>query len=303
MTGHRIAPCTLVATLGGQPQVVTFTLDLLLARNEPVDQVVIVYLASGRRYQEAHRLLAGEFAGDRYAGRPCHLRSLPIRMPVSAGGDRIQAKEVELADVRTPEEVEAVRAAFFQLLAELKAGGHRLHLSLSGGRRIMALTALAAAMQHLTPADRIWHLYTSPELTEQARGGAVLHAPRETDTRLIEVPFVPWAAYFPGLRPLLDGSGPALRHAWLDETERERCQRVWSHLTPRQRQALRLLASGMTREATARRMGIAVTTVDSHLKVILRKCLLAWDESEVGRLNLSFLREYFGPFLAGMEAV
>jgi len=40
---------TLVATLGGQPQIITFTLDLLLARGEQIDQVVIVYLASDLR--------------------------------------------------------------------------------------------------------------------------------------------------------------------------------------------------------------------------------------------------------------
>ena len=57
--------------LGGQPQVVTFTLDLLLARGEKIDQVVIVYPESNKRYHKAYLHLAGEFAGDLYKNQPC----------------------------------------------------------------------------------------------------------------------------------------------------------------------------------------------------------------------------------------
>lgn len=287
-------PTTLIASLGGQPQIVTFSLDLLLARGERIEQVVIVYLAGEPRYAAAFRILAGEFAGDRYAGRPCHLRGLPVR----AGGDL-------LAEARTPQAVEAVRTTFFGLLAELKAQNQRIHLSLSGGRRIMALTGLAAAMQYLTPADRIWHLYTSPELTQVALGGAILHAPTPGETALIDVPFVPWAAYFPGLRPLLDRSPGDLQRlagGWLSDADRERCAQVWAGLTARQKEALRALAQGDSREQAALRLGVKLSTLDSHRKVILRRCQEAWAEPGL-RVDAQFLRQRFAPFLAGLEAV
>ncbi len=37
------SPTTLIATLGGQPQVVTFALDLLLAQGEQIEQVYALY--------------------------------------------------------------------------------------------------------------------------------------------------------------------------------------------------------------------------------------------------------------------
>jgi CRISPR-associated protein Csx14 len=58
----------LVTTMGGQPQIVTFTLDALRRRGEAIDQVVVVYLAGAKRYQRAFQQLSAEFAGDRYDG-------------------------------------------------------------------------------------------------------------------------------------------------------------------------------------------------------------------------------------------
>ena len=67
----------LVAPLGGQPQVVTFALDLLLAQGVAVDEVVVIHLAAPR-YRQAYRRLAEAFPGDRYGDRAIHLRGVPI---------------------------------------------------------------------------------------------------------------------------------------------------------------------------------------------------------------------------------
>lgn len=158
---------TLIATLGGQPQIITFTLDLLLAEeNANIDQVVIVYMASNPRYKRAYRLLSREFSGDRYRGKACHLRGIPIRL-----------RDEALEDARTPREVDAVWRTFYQLFMDLKSQGKRIHLSLTGGRRIMALLAFSVAMLHFDSADRAWHLYTPDEVVEEAYEGAVMHVP------------------------------------------------------------------------------------------------------------------------------
>lgn len=283
---------TLIAVLGGQPQVVTFTLDLLLARGQTIDQVVIVYPDSNIRYQNAYLRLAQEFAGDRYKNNPCHLRSAPIRI---AGNS--------LEDIRHPAEVEAIRRTFHDLLAMLKDEDHIIHLSLTGGRRIMSMIALSAAMQHLTPADQIWHIYTPPEFIEEARDGKIMHAPAEVGIQLISVPFVPWVAYFPGLGSLLSRSTQQLREAdlgWLSDDERDRCQRVWRQLTQRQRDVLRAFAVGLTRQQTAARLSIEVSTVDTHRDAILVLCRQVWNSFE-GKLDMYFLRDRFGPFLRGIN--
>lgn len=281
---------TLIALLGGQPQVVTFTLDLLLARGEKIDQVVILYPSSNARYHNAYLRLAQEFAGDRYMNQPCHLRKVTVNLGAAA-----------LDDVRSAGEVEAVRRALHELLAQLKDADHILHLSLSGGRRIMALIALSAAMQYLTPADRIWHIHTPEDFIEEAREGAIMHAPREAGVQLVSVPFVPWVAYFPGLAPLMARSQQELREAelgWLDEAEREQCRQVWEGLTARRRDVLRAFALGLTRQQVAARLVIEPSTVDTHRDAILNLCRRAWASHE-GKFDIYFLRERFGPYLRG----
>ena len=39
-------PATFIATLGGQPQVVTLALDALLAQNIVFDEIIVLYLSS-----------------------------------------------------------------------------------------------------------------------------------------------------------------------------------------------------------------------------------------------------------------
>jgi len=282
---------TLMAILGGQPQVVTFTLDLLLARGEKIDQVVVVFPDSNERYRNAYLRLAGEFAGDLYKNKPCHLRNVTVKI-----------KGVSLDMIHQPEEVEAVRRTIHELLATLKDDDQIIHLSLTGGRRIMALISLSAAMQYLTPADRIWHIYTPDDFIEEARNGALLHATPEAGVQLVNVPFVPWVAYFPGLASLLARSSQELGEAdlgWLDEKERERCRTVWEALTARRREVLRAFAMGLTRQQAASRLTIESSTVDSHRDTILDECRKAWDSYE-GKFDIHFLREKFGPYLRGL---
>ena len=283
---------TFVATLGGQPQILTFTLDLLLARGERVDQVLVVYLASSARYQEAFRKLSGEFPGDRYRGYPIHLRPYPVQ---------IQHRTLEF--VRQPDEVEAARKTFFQLFRDLKTRQQRIHLSVTGGRRMLALLALSTAMRHFTTEDRVWHLYTPADLRERAKDGAIMHLPPDSGTHLIEVPMVPWSVYLPGLAPLLGESPEEVRYQGRqDGAERKRCQAVWETITARQREVLRELAIGHTREQAAQHLTIAITTVDSHKTEILNQCRLVWMEEEV-KFDITFLRERFKPFLVGLGEV
>jgi CRISPR-associated protein Csx14 len=285
---------TLVATLGGQPQIITFTLDLLLAREEHIDQVVVVFPSTNERYSQAYRKLAAEFPGDIYTfGKcPCHFRAVPIRIG-----------ELPVEDAFTPRQVAAVHETLYRLLRELKAQGQQIHLSLSGGRRIMSLLALEAAMQYFTPTDQIWHIFTPELVSNNVRDGSIMHLPTESGVQLISVPFVPWAAYFPGLAPLLGSSPRQMREAtlgWLDDADRRRCTLVWQALTPRRRDTLRAFAQGMSRAQVAKVLCIAISTVDSHRQAIIDTCEDVWGEALVGDADLFFVQR-FGPFIKGLD--
>ena len=277
---------SLVATLGGQPQVVTFTLDLLLRQGEDIQQVAVFFLSGDARYRQSYQRLAREFHGDLYKGRRCRLR--PVQ---------IEREGAPLRVLKSPEDVEAARAAIFSYFSEMKSAGNRLHVSLSGGRRILALVALSAAMQYLTPADKIWHIYTPPKIAEEAKDGARMHVPPESGVSLVGVPFVPWTAYFPGLRSVLglsaeEAANPRL--TWLSEEERAACRVLWESLTSREREVLRALTLGGFRKEMAEGLGIATTTLDTHLRNIHRKAKTLWGED----ISREKLRDRFALYLA-----
>ncbi len=281
----------LVATLGGQPQVVTFGLDLLLAQGVPVDEVVVIHLA-GPRYRHAYRRLAEAFPGDRYGERAIHLRGVPV-----------QRQGRPLDEIRDTADADAVWRTVHELIATLKGRGLRLHLLLTGGRRLLALMAVSAALLHLEHGDRVWHLYTPDEVVQAAYNGALLHVPAEAGVQLIEVPLAPLGAYFPGLRPLLNTSPAeaiAARTRWLDEAERDRCRAVLDRLSERQIAVLRAFAEGLAPAEVAERLAVSPKTVDTHKTTILAECRAAWSLPDDARLGYHWLRDVFGRYFGAL---
>lgn len=177
---------TLVATLGGQPQIVTFALDALLAQGEPISDVYLVHLSlANPRTQQALHLLQQEFLNDMYAGRRCRLRRAPIR-----------ANGAELTDIRTAADAEATWQCMRDLIADLKREGRRLHLCLSGGRRMIALLAMSAAALLCDHQDRIWHMHTPETTLQRVKDGAHMHVTPADGVQLIQAPLAPWGAIF-----------------------------------------------------------------------------------------------------------
>jgi CRISPR-associated protein Csx14 len=280
---------TLVVTMGGQAQVVTFALDWLLAQGELIREVAVLHLSpDDARTNRALAQVAAEFDGDRYREQPCRLRLVPIRR-----GD------FKLPDIRDGADADATWQTVYQLLASLKAQGRSLHLCIAGGRRMMGLLTLSAAMLLCGHNDRVWHMVTPAPFLERAREGAIMHARPEDGVYLIQVPVVPWGAYFPTLRDLTQPPAQviAAQTAWLDETERARCQQVARRLTTRQADVLRAFAAGRSPQEVADRLAISLKTVDTHKTAILAECRVAWALSDDTWLDYHFLRDKFAPFL------
>jgi CRISPR-associated protein Csx14 len=281
---------TLVATVAGGPQVVTFALDELLQRGETITDVIVVHLSSQEDpcVGQALMKLTAEFPDDHYAGRPCRLRFLPLRQDAQ-----------RLADICDDVAVNAAWSSIYELIASLKAQGRHLHVCISGGRRMLALLAMSAAMLHFDHHDRLWHMYTPSEFLEQARDGAVMHAQPEDGVRLLQVPLVPWGAYLPALRALAQASPMeivAAQTRWLDSAEQARCRAVEEQLTPRQLDVLRAFAAGQNPQEVAETLCVTVKTVHAHKTVILAECRNAWELPEDARLDYHFLREKFGRY-------
>jgi CRISPR-associated protein Csx14 len=291
----ELSPTTLIATLGGQPQVLTFALDELLARGEAVDQVVAVHLAPATpAMQQSLARLAAAFAGGRYAGRPCPLRSLLIHDgPAAPHSASLQEVVAEITDERA---AEATWQTLHRLIGQLKAEGRRLHLVVTGGPRLIGLLAMSAATLLFDHQDRLWHLYTPRQLRQEASGGAILHVGPDAGVRLIQAPLAPWGAYFPALRELTLASSQQVLTAqarWMDEGERGRCRLVVQQLTPRQVEVLQAFAAGLSPQEVAERLSVTLKTVDSHKTAILDQCRIAWGVAEEERWTYRELRQRF----------
>lgn len=281
---------TCVATLGGQPQVVTLALDALLARGYPISEVIVVHLSPrDERYRASLARLATEFAGDHYRGRQCRYRRQPVLLGTT-----------EVADLRGETETDATLNTLHALLLDLKRADTVVHLCIAGGRRLLGLLALAAALLYFDHADRVWHLHSSDPVRRSTRDGAVLHLPDHPDVRLVRVSVPPWGQYFPALR-VESGMDAATarqtRTATLDAAERTRCAAVYAQLTPRRREVLRALAADRTPQEVAEDLRITLSTVNDHKTAIFQECLNVWDLPPTTRLGYDWLRRKFAPFI------
>ena len=277
----------LVATLGGQPQIISFALQCLLDQGVPITEVAVLHL-SRPRYLHALRRLSEAFPADLFMGRRCHLRPLPIL-----------ADNEPLADIRGEEDVNAVWRAIYQTIRDLKDQGVQIHLLLSGGRRMMALLGVSAAMLQLEPGDAIWHLYTPDPLLQEARDGAILIAPADSGIKLLRTPVAPLGAYFPAIQALARTPDEVLTRStrWLDQRQKTLCQKVWNALSPQERRVLRAFAEGKNRQEVAEALHLSIKTVDTHKSKILGECRVAWDLDEKRRITYHFLREKFQDYL------
>jgi len=280
--------CVFIATLGGQPQVVTLALDRLLARGEPIDEAIVVHLSlADPRYRQALRCVADAFADEHYAGR--HIRYRPLA---------VRAGALDVEDLRGERAVGSALDAFQVLIRQLKEADAQIHLCVSGGRRLLGMLALSAAMLYFDRSDTVWHLSSSDEVRRHTIEGAVMHLPPEADTQLVRVPVEPWGHLFPLLRgPKETGfvATVAQRRRERDAHDQVRCTQVLSRLTERQREVLSALVEGLTIQEIGERLCIVLSTVHAHKKHIFEECAIAWALPPEARADARWLRETFAP--------
>ncbi|MCP4419881.1 MAG: histidine kinase, partial [Chloroflexi bacterium] len=239
------------------------------------------------RYGRALQKLTQLFDGGDYAKRPLLFQPYPL----SLGGQ-------PLADIRDEGDANTAWEAINQLIIDLKNEQHTLHICISGGRRILGLLTMSAAMLHFGHQDVLWHMYTPDELRQAANEGAIMHAPPNSGFRLIRVPMMPWGSYFPALRQMARPTAAerdvlAAPRAALDYAEEARKTAVLQQLTERQTEVLFAFAAGLNPQQVAERLFISIKTVDTHKTVILAECRNAWNLPDETWLDYRFLADKF----------
>ena len=289
MSEHRHI---LVATLGGQPQIVTFTLDLLLQAAYPISSVIVLHpKASHPRLQHSLALLNAEFTGDHYtaANRTIHFRSQVLELD-----------DALLDDISENAHVDGTLNTVHALLGNLKRQEYRIHLSVSGGRRLMSLLAVSVAAFNFDHHDHIWHLYTPEAIKQQADEGKTMHMPVDSGIKLLRSPFPSLGAYV---------YNPAQSFRNAQETERMQretqehacCVLVERQATPAQKRVLQAFVTGLRRAQLADELGIAQVTVNTHKTALLDYCHNAWNIPLDERLDYHFLRAKFASYFHSDE--
>jgi len=261
-----------------KPQLVTLALDLLHQMHERVVEVVVVHTtlerpAAAAALQRLERSLC--------AGSPgVALRTICLRGEDGA----------PLADV---DSLFGAREAFRALYREVKrakAARRRVHLSIAGGRKIIAVYAMAAAQLLFDPDDRVWHIFSVPALIERQS----LHAlPGEAS--LIRVPVLRWSEVSPALTDLMLSDDPfeALeRQEALRQADAVRAARdfVQHELTPAQREVVALVVrGGLTDRQVAERTFRSPKTVSHHLSAAYSKARAHFGLSRADRHTLMAL--------------
>jgi CRISPR-associated protein Csx14 len=289
-------PHILIATLGGQPQVVTFTLDFLLQRGFPISAVVVLHPeASEPRLQHALACLNAEFASDYY-----HVK-------VPEGKIRFRSYTLEqngrtIDDITNDADADGTLEAIHGLISNLKRQGSHIHLSVTGGRRMMALLAISVASFNFDRHDHIWHINTPEHIKKQVDEGKQMHVPADAGVKLIEGPFIALGAYF-------HPSSPSFRTTQeeqllqLDAQERAKCREVVRAATPSQLRVLQAFASGLTPQEVAQALGVTLVTVNAHKTALLSLCRDAWGLPPDRRLDYNFLHVKFSGYFGDEAAL
>ena len=273
----------LIAPIGTKPQLVTIALDLIQGRGEMVCEVVVLHTSLERpETLAAVSRLQEEF---RQAYPDIQLR--PICLCDERG--------IPLPDVDSEA---SAREAFRVLYREVKAAkqaGRRVHLSIAGGRKIIAVYGMAVAQLLFDPDDRVWHLFSVPSLIQSR---ALHPGPGEAD--LIRVPVLRWSEVSPALTDLILSDDPfdaVRRQEELRRTDALRVAREFAEgeLSPAEREVVRLVVcEGLTDAEIAERTCRSVKTVGHHLSSAYQKARAFFGLQRADRHTLtSLLAAYY----------
>ncbi|MFQ5615942.1 MAG: CRISPR-associated ring nuclease [Anaerolineales bacterium] len=282
----------LIATLSTEPQGVTRVLDWLLAQGYPIGETAIVH-TTGVVVRPAIERLDAEFAAGVYPG--VRYRRIPI---TSAAGP--------VEDILSEKDAWALLRTLYRTIRIARQLRQPIHLSITSGRKTMAVYGMVAAQLLFGEHDRIWQMVS----TRRWEGGEKrLHATPGEQVRVISVPVVRWAdaATAAALLEVEDPWDALQRQQTMTQREaaRRRKEFLERYLTPKERElTLLLVKEGLDNAGLARRLGKREQTVANQLTRIYRK----FDEwrgfhSSGGSVGTrAALIAEFAPYLASRRA-
>lgn len=252
----------LVVTLGAEPQVVTLTLDALLNRGFEIRRVAILHTSpSSPAIRDALARLRAEEPSYRLRDPPITFRYEPIQ-----DGARLPA------DIVSEEDAAALLRSLYRVVASCKRQHLVVHLSIAGGRKVMAAYGMLVAQLLLEESDHVWHLLSEGRL----QASREMHAANAAEVALIPVPVLRWSLLPSTVQDLLVWEDPyraiARQRELRDREHAQSLRQFWSELTPAERDVVRaLVTSGSTNRELARRLNRSEKTLANQLQSVYDK--------------------------------
>jgi len=176
-------------------------------------------------------------------------------------------------DILSEAEAWALVRTLYRTIRLARQLGQPVHLSITSGRKTMAVYGMVAAQLLFGEQDRVWQMVSSRRLEA---GDKSLHAAPGEQVQVISVPVVRWAdaATAAALLEVEDPWDALQRQQSLTQREaaRRRKEFLEHYLTPKERElTLLLVQEGLDNSGLARRLGKREQTVANQLTKIYRK--------------------------------
>jgi len=288
VTLKKVRPEVLLATVGVEPQVVTITLDELLARGCSLSEVSVVYTKSFG-VETALEAIEGEFDKGLYPG--VLLRKSPILDGQAA-----------VVDFHSEDDLRALLRTLYAEMRRARQSGAKVHLCFSGGRKVMSIMAMVVAQLLFGPEDCAWYLVTEGWHPGVERR---LHLEPGDKVWLVPVPVLRWSEAGTLMRTVAELDDPAEVVYWyrrLEQNARRRRQREFLRhwLTGAEREVVRLVCRGLDNASIAAALGKSEQTVANQLRNVYEK-LREWLDYPEGHVERNMLIAEFAPYFALME--
>ncbi len=258
-------PEVLIATFGTRPEIVPLTLWKLEQLGFNITDVLLLHTQSEPLKEAIDQLII-------WFETEAHLRSYQPHIEPLLG------QHGPIVDIRSQVEAEQAFDALFKKVQYYKLQAYRVHLFVSGGRKLLAAYGMVVAQMLLDEDDRLWYSTPNEQLFDSRR-----IIPQAGDEfYLINIPVIPAMDSPPLQRKLAQAdNAQAALQTEKELRHQERYRQVGKFLNDTlsnaEREIILLMVKGLGNKEIAQQREVKPNTVDKQLTKIYRKWNEFWE--------------------------